>query len=63
LDFHKDISHVIDGHFTGRENYENKNLRLKRHEQTNTKCAFTNEIILFSKMSRLTLRPTLPPIQ
>jgi hypothetical protein len=24
LDFHKDISHVIDGHFTGRENYDKK---------------------------------------
>jgi len=32
-------------------------------EQTETKCTFTNEIILFSKMSRLAVRPTQPPIQ
>jgi hypothetical protein len=63
LDFHKDISNVIDGHFTGRENYEKKNLRLKGVKQTDTKCTFTNEIILISKMSRLTLRPTQPTIQ
>jgi hypothetical protein len=45
------------------EKITKKNLRLKRLEQTDTKCTFTNEVIIFSKMSRLTLIPTQPPIQ
>jgi len=63
LDLHKDISHVIDWHFPGRKNYKKKKIDTKGLEQTDTKCVFTNEIILFSIISRLTLRTTQPPVQ
>jgi len=40
-----------------------KKLETKGLEQTDTKCIFTNEIILFSIISRLVMKTIQPPVQ